>query len=70
MTHDAGEVIERQNGVYSGQSGRYLSVDRANGCVCMRAADKAGMQHAGNVNIVDKTAASPQQRRILDAGNA
>jgi len=70
VAHDRSEIIERKNCMHARELAGWARIDGANDGVGVRTADEACVKQIGEVDIVDKAAAAPQQRLVLDTGNA
>ena len=64
------EIIEREHRVHARQRQRGILRDAADQRVRMRAAHEASVQHAGHRDVVDEAAVPPQQRVVLEPGDA
>lgn len=70
VAHDGSEIIERKNCMHARELAGWARVDGANDGVGVRTADEACVKQTGEINIVDKTAPAPQQRLVLNTGDA
>ena len=70
VAHDGSEIIERKNCMHARELAGCARIDGANDGVGVWTADEACVKQTRKVNIVDKTAAAPQQRLVLNTGDA
>jgi hypothetical protein len=70
VAHRTRQVLGRQHGVDARQGACCGAIDGADSGVGQRTAHEAGMQCAGQRNIVDVAPAPREQRRVLEPGDA
>ena len=70
LPHRCIEVVERQNGMNTGQGHGGARVNGVNRCVGMGTPDEARMEEIRRVDIIDKASLSSQQRLVLNSRHA
>ena len=66
LLHRRRQIGVSENKMHTGDRTRSRSIDTPEFCMCMRAADKAGVKRAGQTQIIDEMTLAPEQRRVLD----
>ncbi len=64
------QIVQRQYRPHAGQRESGAPVDAAYCCVGMRAAHERRVQHAGQADVVHVAALPPQEREVLQPGDA
>lgn len=70
LPHGRANVVERQDGMNAGGCPGKLGIDRLDCRVSVRAADKAGMQQTGKLDIVNEAGLSLQKGLVLNPAYA